>query len=138
MRFDTLRASIIPSCMRRGFTTFLLIFCVFWQALAHAGAGVVIASQEEQSHAAMHFHSEAHHHDHHDDGTGDIDGVHSDQSDESVQHLAADCGIHAPGLLGFVDMRLTQLPPEMPVEVVATPPPSPFLAGPERPPKSQS
>lgn len=117
--------------MRRGFTTFLLMLCMCWQALAHAGLAVVTAADEEQGHALMHFEGQAHHHDDHGEG----DGVHADQSLASAQHMAADCAAHAPVLVSRVDLRLPQLPLGMPVQTTATPPPPPCLAGPERPPK---
>jgi hypothetical protein len=120
--------------MRRGLTTFILMLCMCWQALAHAGIAVVIADHEEQEHALMHFGAEGHHH----DDDGDADGVHEDHSVASAQHLVSDSGLYAPMLMSCVDLRLPQLPPEMPVPTVATPPPPPCLAGPERPPKSQS
>jgi hypothetical protein len=122
--------------MRRGLTTFLLMLCMCWQALAHAGIAVVMAGQEEQQHALMHFEGQGHHHD--DDGGGDASGVHEDQSLASAHHLASDCGLHSPVLMTRVDLHLPQLPPAMPVQTAATPPPPPCLAGPERPPKAQS
>jgi hypothetical protein len=118
--------------MRRGFTAFILMLCMCWQALAHAGIAVVMADQDEQEHALMHFEGQGHHH----DDDGDATGVHEDQSLASAQHIASDGGLHAPVLMATVDLRLPQLPPEMPALVAATPPPPPFLAGPERPPKA--
>lgn len=123
--------------MFRRLTTFILMLCMCWQALAHAGIAVVVAGHEEQEHARMHFEGQAHHHDDHDDHAG-ADGVHEDHSVASAQHLVSDSGLYAPMLMSCVDLRLPPLPPEMPVPTVATPPPPPCLAGPERPPKSLS
>jgi hypothetical protein len=120
--------------MRRGLTTFILMLCMCWQALAHAGIAVVLADHEEQEHALMHFEAQGHHH----DDDGDANGVHEDQSLASAQHLASDCGVYAPVLMTWVDLRLPQLPPAMPAQIAAAPPPPPCLAGPERPPKSLS
>ncbi|KQV50405.1 hypothetical protein ASC95_13595 [Pelomonas sp. Root1217] len=120
--------------MRRGLTTILLMLCMCWQALAHAGIAVGMAGQEEQQHALMHFEGQAHHHDDH----GDASGVHEDQSLASAHHLASDCGLHSPVLMTRVDLHLPQLPPAMPVQTAATPLRPPCLAGPERPPKAQS
>lgn len=117
--------------MRRGVTTFILMFCMFWQALAHAGIAVVMADHDEQDHALMHFGGQGHHHDDHGD---DADGTHEDNSLASAQHLASDGGVNAPVLMTTLDLRLPQLPPEMPALAAATPPPPPILAGPERPP----
>jgi hypothetical protein len=118
--------------MRRGLTTFILMLCMCWQALAHAGIAVVVAGQEEHEHALMHFEGEGHHH----DDDGEADGVREDRSLASAQ--ASDCGVHAPVLMTLVDLRLPQLPPAMPVETASTPAPPPCLAGPERPPKALS
>lgn len=82
----------------------------------------------------MHFEGQGHHH----DDDGDANGVHEDHSLASAQHIASDGGFHAPVLMVTVDLRLPQLLPEMPALVAATPPPPPFLAGPERPPKTLS
>jgi hypothetical protein len=120
--------------MRRGLTTFILMLCMCWQALAHAGIAVVMADHEEQEHALMHFEAQGHHH----DDDGDANGVHEDHSLASAQHLASDCGVHAPVLMTWVDLRLPQLPPAMPAQIAVAPPPPPCLAGPERPPKTLS
>ncbi len=120
--------------MRRSLTTFILMLCMCWQALAHADIAVVMADQEEQPHALMHAQGQDHHHDDH----GDANGIHEDQSPESAQHLVSDAGIHAPVLMSCVDLSLPQLPPEMPVPTAETPSPPPCLAVPERPPKTLS
>ncbi|KQW42257.1 hypothetical protein ASD88_22135 [Pelomonas sp. Root662] len=120
--------------MRRGFTTFLLMLCMFWQALAHAGVAVTLAGDEGRSHALMHFEGQAHHH--HDDGG--TDAVHEDQSLASAQHMASDCGLHATAMMGFFGLTLPRLLPEMPATAAAAPAPQPCLAGPERPPKTLS
>lgn len=120
--------------MRRGLTNFILMLCMCWQALAHAGIAAVMADDEEQGHALMHFEGQGHHH----DEVSAADGVHEDQSLTSAQHLASDCGVHAPVLMSCMNLSLLQLPPAMLVQTAATPPPPPCLAGPERPPKAQS
>jgi hypothetical protein len=124
--------------MRRGFTAVLLMFCMCWQALAHAGIAVVIADHEEQGHAVMHFAGEAHHHDQHGHDGADDDGIHQDHSQASAQHLVSDAAVFAPVLTGDFDLQLPRLQPAAPVPTAAAPPPPPFLAGPERPPKSLS
>lgn len=120
--------------MRRGITTFLLMLCMCWQALAHAGAAVVLADPSEHEHAGLHFEGQGHHH----DDDGDDNDVHEDQSLASAQHLASDCGVYAPVLLTSVDLRLPELPPAMPTAVAVVPPPSPFIDGLDRPPQVQS
>lgn len=120
--------------MRRGLTTFFLMLCMCWQALAHAGIAVVMADHEEQEHALMHFQGQGHHH----GDEGHADSVHEDQSLASAQHLASDCSVNAPVLMTWVDLRLPQLRPAMPVHTAEAPPPPPCLAGLERPPKTRS
>lgn len=120
--------------MGRCLTTFFLMLCMCWQALAHADIAVVMADQEERPHALMHAQGQNHHHD--DDGTAN--GIHEDQSLESIQHLVSDAGVHAPVLVSRLELSLPQLPPGMPVPTAATPLPPPCLAVLERPPKTLS
>ena len=119
--------------MRRGLTTFILMLCMCWQTLAHAGIAAVMPDLEERPHALMHLQGEGHHH-----GDGDASRVHEDNSLASAQHLASDCGHHAAVLVSCIDLRLPKLPPEVPVPTAAAPLPPPCLAGPERPPKTLS
>jgi hypothetical protein len=120
--------------MRRGCTAFLLMLCMCWQALAHAGVAVALAGEAGRAHALMHFEGQAHHH--HDNG--DTDVVHEDQSLASAEHMASDCGPHATALAACAEVNLPQLAPQMPTAPAATPPPPPCLAGLERPPKTLS
>ncbi|MFG6469296.1 hypothetical protein [Roseateles sp. BYS87W] len=127
--------------MRRGFTTILLMLCLCWQALAHAGVAVLMtdAGEPQHEHAVMHFEGEAHHHDHDTGHDGDAsDATHADHSLASAQHLANDASLCAPALLGVTDLTLPSLPPQMPAAAPAATPPSACLAGPERPPKHRS
>lgn len=126
--------------MRRGFTVVLLMLCLCWQALAHAGMAVVTAGHGERSHALLHFQGQSHHHDgpgvhgEHDDG-----GVHDDQSPSSTQHLTADACVHAPALPSDAVTSVLQPAPRVaPATAVANRPPSPFLAVPQRPPQDLS
>jgi hypothetical protein len=122
--------------MARALTTFILMLCMCWQALAHAGMTVVMADARDHTHAVMHFEGEAHHHDsHHDEGDGD---VHEDQSLASAQHMASDASSCAPALLGVVNLVLPHLLPDMPAQETPSALPPPYLAGPERPPKALS
>ncbi len=119
--------------MRRRLTTFLLMLCMCWQALAYAGSAVVLADADEVAHAAMHFEGEAHHHDD-DDGLEDGD-IHQDDSLASALHLMDDACVFAPALIPVVHLPLPRLQPDMPVASTATAAPPPFLDGLERPPR---
>lgn len=127
--------------MRRGFTIVLLMFCLCWQALAHAGMAVVTAGHGERSHALLHFQGQSHHHDapgEHDHGDG-VDGIHDDQSPSSAKHMAADACMHAPALLGDASPCLLQPAPRvMPAPAAPSRTPSPFLPVPQRPPQALS
>jgi hypothetical protein len=117
--------------MCRRLTTFLMMLCMSWHALAFAGSGVVLADAQDLAHAAMHFAGEAHHHhDEHDD-----DAIHPDDSQAAIQHLMDEACVFAPWLIAFVHLPLFALPPDMPMATIATAAPPPFLAGLERPPR---
>lgn len=106
------------------------MFCLLWQGMAVAGTDVVFADDTELLHASMHWLSEAHHHDGHDQG-----GLHLDESPASVQHLMDDACTCAPALVHTVALGLPQLLPDEPVEATASAIPKPFLDGLERPPR---
>jgi hypothetical protein len=113
--------------MRRPLATFLLLLCLFWQAIAVAGQVPAFASQEEIAHAALHLQEAAHHH--HDDGSVTVD-----DSDDSKSHVVAD-GLAGVALVSFVTEAMTadwtSTPPTLD-EVRHT---NPALEGPRRPPK---
>lgn len=116
--------------MNRRLTTFILMLCMCWQALAFAGSAVVLADADELAHSVMHFEGAAHHHDAHDDGD-----IQLDQSPASAQHLMAEACVFAPTLIAVVQLALPSLRPDMPVATIATAAPTPFLRGLERPPR---
>lgn len=116
--------------MRHWSATFLLMLCMCWQALAYAGSAVVLAGAEELAHASLHFEGSAHHHDHHDDGE-----IHQDDSQASAQHLMDEACVFAPALIPVQHLSLPAVQPDMPVAVIATAAPPPFLGGLERPPR---
>jgi hypothetical protein len=117
--------------MRRHWTAFVLITCLFWQSFAHAGAQVWMSEGEDVVHAVMHFVGEGHHHDDHDGG------FHQDDSPASNQHAMADACVFAPTLPVTTGQQvLLATAPDVPAIEQLTPPIQPFLQGLERPPKS--
>lgn len=118
--------------MRR-WLSILLVFCVCWQSLAHAGLGVWAAEGEEVVHALLHFDGSAHHHNVHDDHDA---GFHQDDSDESTEHVMSDACLSAPALLTAAVLPVLRVGSAPPVIAHPTEPPQPFLSGPERPPQS--
>ena len=117
--------------MNRRLTSFLLMFCLFWQAMSCAGAAVLMASGNEKVHATLHFEGAAHHHDEQDHGDLQLD-----DSQASAQHLIDDACVHAPALLPVTPLLLPGLSLDAPVTRLASEMPRPFLPGLERPPRS--
>jgi hypothetical protein len=114
--------------MRRGLVLVLLVISAFWQVVAIAGQATAFGTTEETSHALLHWQEEKHHH--HEDGT-----VTQDDSDESLQHVAADgcLSVHAI----WTTLSLTFAPtqgfhPSMAIEVAVPAPPPDGLRRPPR------
>ena len=61
-----------------------LIFCMGWQSLAFAGAGALVAQEEQEQHELLHFQGVAHHHDDH------AEDFHQDNSSASTAHCLSD------------------------------------------------
>lgn len=118
--------------MRRRLTSLILMFCMCWQSLAFAGAGVLVTEGNEMLHEVLHFEGAAHHHDDH------AGSFHQDDSPASTQHAIDDACVFAPALPAGVDLPLLAVCATPPVDVRSTEPPPPFLSGPERPPKTLS
>jgi hypothetical protein len=116
--------------MRRRFMTCLLMFCLLWQTMSCAGAAVLMASGNEKVHATLHFEGAAHHHDEQDHADLKLD-----DSQASAQHLIDDACVHAPALLPVCPLLLSGLSLDVPVALLATEGPRPFLPGLERPPR---
>lgn len=116
--------------MSRRLLAFILTLCMCWQSLAFAGAGVVLTDGEEQLHQQLHFEDTAHHHDDHDD-----DGLHQDDSDASMTHVAMDAGLFAPALTSVAALPLLDQLPEWPLPAVMPAHALLFLDGLERPPR---
>jgi hypothetical protein len=99
--------------MHRTLTAFLLMICLCWQAVACAGAGVLVAGSQEQSHARLLFEGVGHHHDAHDGG------IHLDESADSVQHAMSDACVHAPALLAEAPPPLPPIGKDAPIGSMA-------------------
>ncbi|WP_297379797.1 hypothetical protein ACQ859_03345 [Roseateles chitinivorans] len=116
--------------MRRWLTSLLLIFCLGWQSLAYAGAGVLVSEGEEMLHEILHFEGAAHHHDDHGGG------FHQDDSAASTQHAIDDACLFAPAIPSDATLSVPGVQAGAPEQAGAVAPPPPFLSGPERPPKT--
>lgn len=115
--------------MRRWLVALIVALLLPCYGLAVAGKGLAMALADSH-HAAAHLAEHAHHH--HDDGSFD-----EDDSDEAVQHAHADDWLGSPALLlATPALPALALPRASPRAVELNPPPSPFLAGLRRPPRS--
>jgi hypothetical protein len=114
--------------VRKVLTALLLVSSLLWQGLASTHAS---SNLEDVAHALSHI-GPAHHH--------EADGsTHFDDSDESLQHMQVDnvgsAGAAIPAAVSFVSLDLGQGHYRAPAE---SPPPDPFLAGLDRPPRRLS
>ena len=114
--------------MRNFFLIAVLLVSMLFQSVASAHQRVKVHAGSDLAHAMMHWDGEAHHHD--EDGS-----LHQDDSDASLDHLNAEAATSLPGL---TSADLFALPPVAPVAAIAcmtSPPPSPTLEAPRRPPR---
>jgi hypothetical protein len=115
--------------MRRWLVALIVALLLPCYGLAVAGKGLAMALADNH-HAAAHLAEHAHHH--HDDGSFE-----EDDSDEAVQHAHADDWLGCPALLLAAPALLAlALPRASPPAMELIPPPSPFLEGLRRPPRS--
>lgn len=118
--------------MRKRLTALLLLFLSFWQVASAAGLSAAwLDGGTALDHAAVHWQGEAHHHD--DDG-----GVHADDSQDSIQHMMADCSFHHPAVLQAPAVVALESPPQHVAQTAHALPPAPYLDGLRRPPRLQS
>lgn len=115
--------------MRRWLVALIVALLLPCYGLAAAGKGLAMALADGH-HAAAHLAEHAHHH--HDDGS-----YHEEDSDEATLHVQADHWLGGAALLldGPV-LPVLALPRASPPAVEMRPPPSPFLEGLRRPPRS--
>ena len=116
--------------VRTRFIALLLVLMNVWQVASAAGLVQFWAEQRESlEHTVMHWQGEAHHH----DSQGHI---HADDSDESFEHMMADCCFHHFGVIAApAVVALEPLPQHVAQAAQAVPPP-PYLDGLRRPPRS--
>jgi hypothetical protein len=115
--------------MRRWLVALIVALLLPCYGLAAAGKGLAMALADGH-HAAAHLAEHAHHH--HDDGSFD-----EDDSDDAVLHAHADDWLGCPALLVSAPvLPALALPRASPPAVEVSPPPSPFLEGLRRPPRS--
>lgn len=103
-----------------------------WQVASAAGLAAFWAEQSKAlEHTVMHWQGEAHHH----DSEGHI---HADESQDSFEHMMADCCFHHFGVItGSLLVTLEPLPQHVAQLAQAVPPP-PYLDGLRRPPRALS
>lgn len=117
--------------MRRWLVALIVALLLPCYGFAAAGKGLAMALADSR-HAGVHVTEHAHHH--HDDGSFHD---HEEESEDGALHAHADPWMGAAALLraGPVLPALT-LPQASPPVVELSPPPSPFLEGLRRPPRS--
>lgn len=117
--------------MRRSATLLVMLFIMLWQSVSLARVGSPVNALADLGHATLHWQDEGHHH--HEDGS-----YHSDDSDESAQHLVTD---HLSVTLEMAAPPLHDFPPPGSAahgSLRATLVPSPTLEGLLRPPRSRA
>lgn len=119
--------------MRR-FIALLLVCLTVWQSASAAGPlQVWLAADPTLAHVAMHEAGEAHHHHHDHDGAG---ATHADDSQDSVQHVMADCCIHHLAVFQAPTIVALEPLPQHVAQAASHLPPPPYLDGLRRPPRS--
>lgn len=111
----------------------LLVFCLLWQTLAFAGPAVsqweAGGAAGDVKHQLLHLSGQPHHHHH-------GEGVHHDDSPESLQHLHVDCLSSATFILPASPITGAIDAPHDPVPVFSGRTlPHPFLEGLRKPPR---
>jgi hypothetical protein len=113
--------------MSRSLRAFILLAVLLWQSMAMVGSMTVAQRASELEHLAVHSQDANHHHhaDH---------ALHMDDDDGLVQHLHADSGTNATGLLTSLQLSLAHSRSMSPLEASLAIWRSPTLEGPLRPP----
>jgi hypothetical protein len=116
--------------VRKRFLVLLLVLMNVWQVASAAGVAEFWAGQGAAlEHTLMHWQGEAHHHD--SDGS-----IHVDDSEDSFQHLVADCCFHPVGVIVAPAAVLLEPLPQHVAQAAQPVPPPPYLDGLRRPPRS--
>lgn len=114
--------------MRKFFLVAFLLLSLLHQSFAAAGQGLMVHAVDGLAHAVLHWNDEGHHH--HDDGS-----YHQESSDESVTHLQGDNALSVTALPLSTDLRLPCMSAATALADDSSPPASPVLDGPRRPPR---
>ena len=119
------------SPMSRSLRAFILLAVLLWQSMAMLGQVTVAQRAGELEHLAVHSQDANHHHhaDH---------ALHMDDEDGLVQHLHADSGTNATGLLNSLQPSLAHSRSMSPLEASHVIWRSPTLEGPLRPPMQKA
>lgn len=116
--------------MRKRLTVLLLLFLNLWQVASAAGLSESWFDQGHASdHAVMHWQGEAHHHD------NDGGGIHADESQDSIQHMMADCSFHHLAVFPVSSVVALEPLPQHVAQTAQPVPPPPHLDGLRRPPR---
>ena len=114
--------------MSRSLRALILLAVLLWQSMAMLSSMTVAQRAGEMEHLAVHSQDTSHHHHHADHA------LHMDDDDGLVQHLHADSGTHATGLLTSLQPAVAISWSLSPVEASHVIWRSPTLEGPLRPP----
>ena len=114
--------------MRNFLLIAVLLVSVLFQSIAWAQQLVKVHAGSDLAHAMMHWEGEAHHH--HEDGS-----LHHDDSDASRDHLNAEAASSLQGIASADMLALGAVAPVAAISLMASPPPSPTLELPRRPPR---
>ncbi|MDP3699406.1 MAG: hypothetical protein Q8R72_00710 [Hylemonella sp.] len=115
--------------MRKRLIALLLVLLNVWQVASAAGLPQLLAAQGQAlDHAVMHWQGEAHHHDDH--GV-----VHADGSQDSIQHMMADCCFHHLAVFQAPSVVALESLPQQVAQTAQPVPPPPHLDGLRRPPR---
>ena len=122
--------------MRRWFAFVLAIALLPWQAATWASSTLSDDDVAERRHMAAHWSGEPHHH--HDAHASADEGLHHDDSDESLRHLLqTDAHLNVLAVVPALQDWQAPSPYDSPPEMLESPPgPAPFLEGLRRPPRS--
>lgn len=108
----------------------LLVLMNIWQVASAAGLAQFWSEQGQAlQHTVMHWQGEAHHHD-------SLGHVHVDESEDSFQHMMADCCLHHVGVIAAPAVVALEPLPQPVAQAVQAVPPPPYLDGLRRPPRS--
>ena len=114
--------------MSYSFRALVLLIVILWQSIAMLGPVILAQRAGELEHMAVHVQDANHHH--HADHV-----MHLDDDSGAVQHLHADTGNSATGLLTSFARSIVQSSSLLALEARQTVWRSPSLEGPLRPPK---